>query len=222
MLSGKTLIFVVIAIVIIIASLYVYKKYFCNTTPTLIGESRNPSDKEEVPDYETYSDTVSTPYFDISIDGEPVGRIVMQLFDETVPKTAKNFRYLSYKGLYNNTIFHRSIKDFMIQGGDFTNNDGSGGYSIYGETFNDENFEHTHNQPGLLSMANSGPDSNGSQFFILTNKASWLDKKHVVFGIVLSGFDVVKKIEEIETDKDDNPMKECKITKCGVIPIKID
>ena len=104
----------------------------------------------------------------------------------------------------------------MIQGGDFTNNDGTGGYSIYGDKFEDESFELKHNQPGILSMANAGPNTNGSQFFILTKEAPHLDGKHVVFGIIKSGFEVIEKLNNIETDSNDKPIKTCKIVKSGL------
>lgn len=171
----------------------------------------------------TFEDKKSQPFFDINIGGKYVGRIKIQLFDEDVPKTAKNFRALCTKGLfgpnapYENTKFHRVIKDFMIQGGDITNQDGTGGTSIYGDTFNDENFNLKHNQPGILSMANKGANTNNSQFFITTKATPWLNKKHVVFGIVISGFDVVKQIESQQTDQNDCPSKECIISKCGLI-----
>jgi cyclophilin family peptidyl-prolyl cis-trans isomerase len=171
-----------------------------------------------------FEDTNSNPYFDIGVDSEHVGRIVFQLFDDEVPKTCKNFRYLCSHGLFNknkpsyqDTSFHRVIKDFMLQGGDITRGDGTGGYSIYGENFNDENFNLTHNQPGMLSMANAGPNTNNSQFFITTKKTPWLDNKHVVFGIVISGFDVVKHIENLDTDEKDKPSKNVTISKCGLI-----
>ncbi|KAJ2819208.1 peptidyl-prolyl cis-trans isomerase cpr6 [Coemansia erecta] len=164
-------------------------------------------------------------FFDITIGGSPAGRVVMELYKDKVPKTAENFRALctgekgkgqsgkplSYKG----STFHRVIPQFMIQGGDFTAGNGTGGESIYGEKFADEAFPYKHDRPYLLSMANAGPNTNGSQFFVTTVNTPHLDGKHVVFGQVLKGRYVVKAIEGTKTGASDVPVAPVVIANCG-------
>jgi len=283
-------IIVLISLVVIGGSYFAWKYFFKkNDQKMIVNETYNNSDGNknvELVKPINYEDVGSQPYFDINIGDTYIGKIIFQLFDEDVPKTCKNFRYLCSTGIlnknkpsyqdtsfhrvikdfmvqggditrgdgtggysiygeqfddevpktcknfrylcsrglngktkaeYEGSIFHRVIKDFMIQGGDITNGDGTGGHSIYGKQFADENFNLTHNQPGMLSMANAGPNTNNSQFFITLKETPWLDNKHVVFGIVLSGFDIIKKIENIDTTNGDKPDLDVIINKCGLL-----
>ena len=172
-------------------------------------------------------------FFDVTVGGQRQGRIVMELYADTTPRTAENFRCLctGEKGLgkttgkplhYKGALFHRVIKKFMLQGGDFSNRDGTGGESIYGGKFEDENFVRKHDQPFLLSMANAGKNTNGSQFFITTVSTPHLDGKHVVFGRVVEGMDVVRAMEDVEVVRPKhNPVEgqECVIANCGEIEV---
>ncbi|XP_034613967.1 E3 SUMO-protein ligase RanBP2-like isoform X1 [Trachemys scripta elegans] len=167
---------------------------------------------------ELSKETNPVVYFEVSADDEPLGHITMELFSNIVPRTAENFRALctGEKGFgFKNSIFHRIVPDFVCQGGDITRHDGTGGRSIYGDAFEDENFEVKHTGPGLLSMANRGRDTNNSQFFITLKKAEHLDFKHVVFGFVKDGMDVVKKIESFGSPK--GLVNRIVITDCGQI-----
>ena len=174
-----------------------------------------------------YPDPENRPmtYFDITIDSIPTGRIIFELFTDVVPKTCENFRQLctgeqirNGKPIgYKNTHFHRIVKDFVVQGGDFIFGNGKGSYSIYGETFPDENFRVNHNKEGILSMANTGPNTNGCQFFITLGKCPWLDGKHVAFGQVLdsNSMNIIKRISKVDVDEQSRPKIPVEIIQCG-------
>ena len=160
-------------------------------------------------------------YMDISIGGKEVGRMVFELFADVVPKTAENFRQLciGYQSAgrtlgYKNCPFHRIIPNFMCQGGDFTNFNGTGGVSIYGSCFADENFKLQHSGFGCLSMANRGPNTNGSQFFVCTADTPWLDGHHVVFGNLIEGADVLRAMEAVGS-RSGAPSAAVKVVNCG-------
>jgi len=182
----------------------------------VVEKSQQSDSQVPVDNIETFEEAMSDIFFDVNIDGKEK-TIIFRLYDEEVPKTCTNFRELARTGKYNKCKFHRIIKDFMIQGGDFQNGDGTGGESIYGPNFKDENLTLKHEKPGLLSMANSGPDTNGSQFFITTVATPHLDGKHVVFGEVIKGMEVVKEMEALETDDNDSPKVECIIASAGLV-----
>ncbi|KAI9012875.1 cyclophilin-like domain-containing protein [Gaertneriomyces semiglobifer] len=162
-------------------------------------------------------------FFDVSIGGQPAGRMKMELFKDVVPRTAENFRQLCTGEFRKNGVpqgfknchFHRVIRDFMVQGGDFLKGDGTGSISIYGEKFEDENFTLKHSGPGLLSMANSGTNTNGSQFFITCAKCDFLDGKHVVFGRLIDGLLTLRKIENVPTGAGNRPKLPVIISECG-------
>ncbi|WKX94479.1 hypothetical protein V3C99_011481 [Haemonchus contortus] len=179
-------------------------------------------------DYDKYAEQLRHPdnpivFMEMTAGGAPLGTIVMELFADVTPRTAENFRQFCTGEFrkdgvpvgYKNSQFHRVIKDFMIQGGDFVNGDGTGMMSIYGAKFRDENFTLEHSGPGILSMANAGTDTNGCQFFITCAKTDFLDKKHVVFGRVLDGLLTVRKIENVQTGANNKPKIPILVAQCG-------
>lgn len=198
----------------------------------LLGEQMEEEDDDDIGhDDDTavppQADITDRVYFDIDINSQPAGRVVIGLYGSVVPRTVANFKTLcdgttkdarSGKTLsFSGSSFHRIIPDFMIQGGDFTNHNGTGGLSIYGSKFEDENFQLKHTGPGVLSMANAGPNTNSSQFFICTQKTKWLDKRHVVFGTVVEGYDVVKRIEKYGS-RSGTPSVKVTIRQAGSLP----
>ena len=241
--SKRNIIIALVILIVAVVGYFVYKKFFNKKGKNVIKLPGSiGGKKKELPDtsenqqllnedneqnneveYVNENGEGRDPYFEIQIGDKNVGRIVFELIDDVVPKTCENFRHLCSKGLnqgeppaYKGSIFHRIIEDFMIQGGDFTNHNGTGGRSIYGNKFEDESFELKNNQPGILSMANAGTNTNGSQFFICTQPAPHLDGKHVAFGIVKEGYDIVEMLNGIETDGNDKPIQTCKIINCGL------
>ncbi|KHJ83216.1 peptidyl-prolyl cis-trans isomerase, cyclophilin-type [Oesophagostomum dentatum] len=189
--------------------------FLARSSRFIYGVVRSPSTKDRL-----------KVFLDVKIGENPAGKITIELFNDVVPKTAENFRALctGEKGVgksgkplhYKGCTFHRIIPEFMIQGGDFTLGDGRGGESIYGHKFQDENFKMKHNGVGVVSMANAGPDTNGSQFFICTAATPWLDGKHVVFGQVTDGLSVVRKIESMGS-RSGRPKEKVVISDCGEI-----
>jgi peptidyl-prolyl isomerase D len=208
-------------------AVYAASRIFQRAARLLRARAR-PTYSASFPTYTRHAPMNPKVFFDITHGGEPLGRIVFELYSDVVPKTAENFRALctGEKGtllsgkplLYKGSTFHRVIKDFMCQGGDFTHGTGVGGESIYGEKFEDENFDLKHEKPFLLSMANAGPNTNGSQFFITTKPTPHLDGKHVVFGRVIEGKSVVRAIERCEKGSDDRPVQEVVVADCGELP----
>ncbi|KAF6163475.1 hypothetical protein GIB67_029324 [Kingdonia uniflora] len=165
-----------------------------------VGQRRLVCTNAMAQDVELQAEVTTKCFFDVEVGGEPIGE-----------------NGYGYKGC----SFHRIIKDFMIQGGDFTAGNGTGGKSIYGSKFEDENFDLKHTGPGVLSMANAGPNTNGSQFFICTVKTPWLDKRHVVFGNVIEGMDIIRKLESQETSRTDSPRLPCRIVDCGELALDV-
>uniref|UniRef100_A0A8C8DBB8 E3 SUMO-protein ligase RanBP2 n=1 Tax=Oncorhynchus tshawytscha TaxID=74940 RepID=A0A8C8DBB8_ONCTS len=195
-----------------------FRKIFCECQSRMSQSEASTLSSPQLSRVQEHSrDTNPQVYLSISADDEPLGTVTIELFSHIVPKTAENFRALctGQKGFgLRNTVFHRVVPDFMCQGGDITNQDGTGGKSIYGHKFEDENFDVRHTGPGLLSMANHGRDTNNSQFFITLKKAEHLDFKHVAFGFVREGMDVVRSMGELGT-KTGKPSKKIVITECG-------
>ena len=216
---------VIVGFVLVAYFGYLYWSTQSSSQKKMIEKSEPAAAPEEEPVVQKTPEPES-PYVFLDLGKEDyvksprLGRVVIKLWDQKVPHTSHNFRILCATKKYKETPFHRIIKDFMIQGGDFTRGDGSGGESIFGPTFPDEALDQKHDRPGLLSMANRGPDTNGSQFFITTAQAHHLDGKHVIFGEVISGMEFVCQLENEVTDSQDKPVRKCFILDCGVLPSK--
>ncbi len=189
------------------------------SNPISSNKVPNKDGKIEIPSRFGNNENCFYIYLTVAIEDQfkdpTLGKIIIKLYSNT-PKTSENFISICENKKYLGTKIHRVIKNFMIQTGDFTNNDGTGGYSIYGKNFEDENFNNKHDRPGLVSMANSGPNTNGSQFFITTSDTPHLDGKHVVFGEVVGGMEFVFDIENQVTDNNDCPVRKCYISDCGL------
>lgn len=198
--------------------------YATDAPPAMVNAQHSGTSSHPTSTLPTSSTIPLYVYLDIAkqdfLKSPLIGRVVIRLLPEHAPRTANNFAQLCADKKYVNIPFHRVVKDFMIQGGDLVNQDGTGTYSVYGgegSTFDDEGFELAHTEAGLLSMANSGPNTNGSQFFILTQPAPHLDGKHVVFGKVIQGMEFVHDVEREVTDPNDRPIRKCYVLNCGVI-----
>jgi len=210
--------FIIIVVCLIIYLSYVfYKNYSNNKLEDEIVVKAQPKveKKERKEEFKSKVENREKNLEMIIQKGAEKFPIELKLYDDITPLTCKNFRFIAKQGIngktYNNCIFHRVIRDFMIQGGDIVNGDGTGSVSIYGNQFEDENFKIKHSKPFLLSMANSGPNTNGSQFFITTVPTPHLDNKHVVFGEVINGMNIIKEIESSSTDSSDKPYEDIKI-----------
>ncbi|XP_075248964.1 peptidyl-prolyl cis-trans isomerase A-like isoform X1 [Convolutriloba macropyga] len=208
---------------ITLCSLFVLFSY-CQLSSARLSRDDSDDEKPEIDPEDKWTVT-KTVYLDFTIDLEPAGRVAIALFGDAAPNTVNNFAALAkgnYRGDpkfgFKGTKIHRSVIDFVIQGGDITTEDGSGGKSIYGPYFNDEPFHHSHAGPGYLSMANKGEkDTNSSQFFIILQRARWLDEKHIVFGKVVEGMDLIRKINNMESNDKHSPKKLIIIEDCGLI-----
>lgn len=202
-----------LAILVILCIIYKYRHKILGKSKTVNVVEEQPLMQVDTPNIENEEPQIKEEFVVLNICSSPeenkeivVGDIYIKLFEDICPRTCQNFKSLS-KIEYKSCVIHRLIKGFMLQTGDYENADGTGGASIYGKKFADENFTHKHHKRGMVSMANSGPNTNGSQFFITFDAAHHLDGKHVVFGEVVKGFDVLDKIEQMPTNQQDQPIQ---------------